>query len=166
MFMQFVYLIVKKVLIHQPEDLHYFSGTLLLQHSWQSECPIQVFTLISNFLCFGNAAASRNCPEPMCANYCPNGYAHNAEGCMTCTCESQDESPPPPESIGKEEDFPCPEVMCATYCPTGYQRNERGCSTCTCNNGTVNDPSCGVGSREILLEICVMHLVALLYCIF
>jgi hypothetical protein len=26
------------------------------------------------------------CPEPMCANFCPAGYARNPEGCMTCDC--------------------------------------------------------------------------------
>ena len=31
---------------------------------------------------------SRPCPEPMCANACPYGYAKNEAGCMTCTCDS------------------------------------------------------------------------------
>lgn len=26
------------------------------------------------------------CPEPMCANFCPNGYGKNEHGCMTCDC--------------------------------------------------------------------------------
>ena len=90
---------------------------------------------------YSNACAARCAhvavarPEPcdaMCgAIYCDNpcefGYARNAEGCLTCTCN------PPPE---------CEPVLCDLYCEYGFQRGPDGCETCTCNPPPVCPPVC------------------------
>lgn len=86
-------------------------------------------------------ARRRNCPEPMCANYCPNGYAHNDEGCMTCTCQAETTIQ---EKVHDDHSSSCPMVMCKDACVNGYQKNDRGCDTCTCVDTSIEQSSCDV----------------------
>jgi len=66
-------------------------------------------------------------PEPMCANYCPDGYRYNDEGCMTCECVGAS-----PVASSHRPRCRGPMPMCANRCPDGYKYKLDGCMTCEC----------------------------------
>nr|KAI8754762.1 antistasin-like [Biomphalaria glabrata] len=57
------------------------------------------------------------CPVHDCLpdTYCPNGFAMDANGCITCKCQLTD----------------CPVLTCQA-CPNGFLSDSNGCLTCQC----------------------------------
>lgn len=67
-----------------------------------------------------SGACGTTCERLACPPiWCEYGYATDASGCPTCTCN-------PPPSCG-------PAPLCDPYCEFGVRIDARGCPTCECN---------------------------------
>lgn len=71
-------------------------------------------------------------PEPMCANYCPNGYRYKDDGCMTCDCNPVEPVETRASATRTRPRCRGAQPMCANACPGGYKYKPDGCMTCEC----------------------------------
>jgi hypothetical protein len=73
------------------------------------------------------------CPVLTCPPiYCPYGYAKDANGCATCTCN--------PCPAGTHP-VACPKILCTLDCVDGYNRNANGCVDCSCRKPATCTPA-------------------------